>query len=139
MRLIKVIAVVALAAVGYQQWQKHETTTAISASTSANGFVPLPKFQGTDVRSVTIFAAENCPHDDAQRAEALADALRRNGIPVTRLHSANFQLTEADADKAKQINAVMTGEVPIVFIDGRARANPSFDDVMAEWKATHTL
>jgi hypothetical protein len=32
-------------------------------------------------------------------------------------------------------NAVMNGEVPIVFVNGRVKANPSVDDVVAEYGA----
>jgi hypothetical protein len=36
----------------------------------------------------------------------------------------------------RRLNTVMTGELPIVLIDGMGKANPSIEDVVAEYKRT---
>jgi hypothetical protein len=81
-----------------------------------------------------IFAPENCPSEAAQRADALARQLASKGIPVTRSHSANF-IFDTDPGRAvlDRINTVMQGEIPIVFVNGRGRANPRVDDVLSEY------
>lgn len=137
MRLLKLLIVVGAAYFGYQKWQEHRTASAIRSASSSHGFVALPPASGISTQGVTVIAAENCPHEAAQRADALATKLAGNGVPVVRSHSVNFTLNGADAGLADRITTVMNGELPIVFINGRARANPSYDDVMAEWRSTH--
>lgn len=100
-----------------------------------HGFVELPKVIGFDESTVMVVAAENCPHADAQRADRLAEQLRDRGIPVSRTHEVNFNPDHFDPALMKRVPAVMEGALPIVFIHGRAKGNPTLDDVVAEYQA----
>ncbi|GLQ98847.1 hypothetical protein [Dyella mobilis] len=99
-----------------------------------HGFVQLPEVIGFDTSRVMVVAAENCPHADAQRADHLAEALRDRGIPVSRTHEVRFNPAHIDMAVAQRIPSVMEGALPIVFIHGRAKGNPSLDEVVAEYQ-----
>jgi hypothetical protein len=36
-----------------------------------------------------------------------------------------------------RLNSVMNGELPIVFVNGRGKANPTLEEVIAEFGASH--
>jgi len=139
----KLLLAAVILAGAYQHWRKTERATRESgehaaegrAGSSVRGFVPLPAFAGSSGRAVVIFAPENCPEDAGRRADALADSLGRSGVPVSRLSHVSFTMTDADPSTVQRINAVMTGTIPIVVVRGRAKANPSLDEVLAEYSA----
>lgn len=135
MTFFKFVLVVAIAAGGYNYWRQHRGhDTPGSAAVSPSGFVPLPAVRGQSASAVLVIAAENCPHDDAQRADRLADDLSRKGLPVVRIHDVGFDLPGGGTADLARINAVMNGTLPIVFVRGRAKANPTLDEVIAEFK-----
>jgi hypothetical protein len=107
-----------------------------STASEHHGFVQLPQVIGFDESRVMVVAAENCPHEDAQRADRLAEELRDRGIPVSRTHEVNFNPAHIDMAVAQRVPAVMEGALPIVFIHGRAKGNPTLDDVVAEYQAS---
>jgi hypothetical protein len=80
---------------------------------------------------VVIFAPANCPSAAAQRADALARHLDRAGVPYRRAQSADFGSLKSQED-VDRVMAVMNGEIPVVFVRTRARANPSGEDVVAD-------
>jgi len=138
MNITRTIFVLALAGLGYQYWSEHrgaDEPDALAASASVNGFVPLPPMDGAGRKPVVIFAPANCPEEGGRRADSLADHLSREGIPYSRSQHASFTLENADADVAQRIKAVMNGELPIVLVRGKGKANPSLAEVMAEYEA----
>lgn len=138
MTILKLLVVLAIAAGGYSYWRQQQQPQILAESTeaaaSANGFVALPPVQGQSPNAVLVFAAENCPHDDAQRSDRLAEDLSRNGLPVLRTHHIGF--TSADPGAFERTNAIMNGRLPIVFVRGRAKANPALNEVLAEFKSS---
>jgi len=137
MNLAKLLLVLAAAGFAYQYWTKHhqasEATASASSTESRNGFVDLPPVTGANPARVLVIAAEDCPEAAAQRADRLAEQLSQSGIPVTRAHEVSFNIPNASI--AQRINTVMNGEPPIVFVGGKAKSNPSLDEVTAEFKA----
>ena len=99
-------------------------------------FVAVPTVMGQSPSDVLIFAAKNCPHEDAQRADRLAADLSRSGLRVVRIDSINFALQKADQAEVDQLNALHDEELPIVFLHGRAKANPTIQEVLAEYNGT---
>ncbi len=138
MNIIKALIALSLAAGGYAYWKHHPAKgpDVESLSTSTPGpFVSLPPVDGQGPETVFVIAAQDCPHEAAQRADRLADALARQGIPVARTSQANFRFTgQPDAATVERIEAVMNGPLPVVFINGRAKSNPSLDEVAAEFR-----
>ena len=131
-----VIAALVIAGAGYHFWSQHQEANqqqAILDSADASGFVELPPTQGVDPNSVLILAAPNCPKAGAQRAAALADALYQRGIPYVQSGHSEFDITPQTRYDKHQLDAVMMGPTPVVLIRGRAKANPSLEEVLAEY------
>ncbi|MEO7885247.1 MAG: hypothetical protein ABI893_08030 [Polaromonas sp.] len=137
MNVIKIFIVLGLAGFGYQYWTKHREgqppVASTSSARSSNGFVLLPGTSGGGSGTVQVIAAEDCPEDAARRADSLAEQLSSKGIPVSRTHSVSFTVASGDPADAQRITAIMNGELPIVLVRGKAKSNPSFEDVMAEY------
>lgn len=136
MNFIKILLVLAVIGFGYHYWQRHHTNSVSNvAMPSPNGFVALPTPANTNSKDLIIFSAENCPKEDARRANELADQLSRRNIPFTRSHHADFDFPNPDPEVLDRLNAVMNGKVPIVFMNGKGKANPTIDEVVAEYNA----
>ena len=123
----------------YHYWKKPprvapEPIAAVQPGQST-GFVAVPPPNGAPANTVMVVAAENCPHEDAQRADRLTAELKGCGIPVQRSHQVSFTIDSPDASVPERISSVMNGQLPIVFINGRAKPNPSLNDVIAEFKS----
>lgn len=139
MNLIKALVVLSLAGGACAAWKhshqhsRHQDAAGLSTD-AAGAFVSLPPVDGQRPQTVFVIAAQDCPHDAAQRADRLAESLSRRGIPVERTHSANFRFTSPpDSETVDRISAVMEGPLPVVFINGRAKANPTLDEIASEF------
>jgi hypothetical protein len=132
---VKIVLVVAVAAGGYHYWKKEEASAPQAAAAGSSGFMALPGDSGPLSKGVHVIAAENCPEDAAQRADRLAEQLAKAGLPVQRGHQVSFSLGNADAGAAQRITSVMNGELPIVFVHGKVKSNPSLDEVLAEYRS----
>jgi hypothetical protein len=137
MNILRTLIVIAVAAGGYHYWkQRHEHAAPIERGpTTEGGFVTLLPAGGQNPQTVYVVAAENGPHAEAQRADRLAEDLSRAGIPVERTHDVRFRFTSRpDGEVMERMNKIMNGPLPAVFIRGRAKSNPSLDEVVAEYK-----
>jgi hypothetical protein len=97
------------------------------------GFVQIPAPDGQAGRGIVIFAPRDCPSDAAQRAEALARHLSAQGVPYMRSENAEFGNLSSQDEVAKVLS-VMDGPVPVVFVNGKAKANPTPEEVVAEYR-----
>lgn len=138
MNIIRILLVVGIAGGGYtafKQYRCNVIQVASGAASSANGFASLPPVDGQCSRKVYVLAAKNCPGEDAKRADRLAADLSRKGIPVERTNSARFSLSSPlESDVRTRLSQIMEDPLPTVFIDGRAKSNPSVDEVIAEFR-----
>jgi hypothetical protein len=131
MNVVKLVAMLAVAALAFQYWQANRPAT----GPSPNGFVALPTLAGSDPKQVVVFAPENCPSEKAQQADDLARQLASRNIPALRSHDVSFSSSDPDPAIGIRLNSVMNGELPIVFVNGRGKANPTLDEVVAEYGA----
>lgn len=138
MNLNKLLLVLAIGAGAYHYSQRHryeDSPESMDISSNASsGFVSLPAVLEQSPSGVFVVAAQNCPRADAQRADRLAEELSRIGVTVVRTHSVDFDTTNAGQADLDKINRVMTGQLPVVFVGGRAKANPTLEEVVAELK-----
>lgn len=136
MNIIKLMLLAGIIGFGWQYWNKQQGPARAEAATtaSAGGFVPLPTPAGASPKQVLVIAPENCTADGARRADELANDLTRQNIPVLRTHNVNFQFENPDPGLMQRLNTVMNGDVPIVFVRGRAKANPTLAEVVAEYR-----
>jgi hypothetical protein len=107
-----------------------------------NGFVPMPAAPAGQVAdTVYVVAAENCPLEDAQRANRLTEDLARAGVRVLRTSQAQFNFSASSPGELAHMQevtaAVMNGPLPVVLFHGRATSNPKLGDVLAEYHASH--
>jgi len=139
MNIVKLLVALAIVGFAYQYWSEHHDgsglVTKSSAGESHNGFVALPPVTGASSKAVLIVAAENCPEEAGQRADRLAEQLARDGVPVSRIHDVNFSIPNGDSSVAAQVMSVMNSELPIVFVRGKAKSNPTLEEVKAEYNA----
>lgn len=134
MKNLIIIAVVILG--GYQFYNKLSSDGFFLSSSNPNGFVQV--MMPDDKRSglVYIMAPENCPKDAGLRADALERELRRLRIPVARSSSGNISTPRTTADEEKRFKhavRILRGEIPGVFINGMAKANPTIQEVVAQY------
>jgi hypothetical protein len=140
MNILKLLIALAFAGFAYQYWTKHHQGGEVAASAgsaeSHNGFITLPAVIGASTTAVLVVAAENCPEEAAQRADRLAEQLARHGVPVSRLHNVSFNIPNGDSSVAERVMSLMNSGLPIVFVRGKAKSNPTLEEVTAEYKAT---
>ena len=139
MTLLRLLVVVALVAAGANWWHERREQNAVHALMSPNGFLPVPMPQGALHNTVLVFAPLNCPREGAQRANTLAQKLTDLGIPNVKTDHYASQAFESDPEIEagfKRLNAVMTGEIPIVLINGMGKANPTAEEVAGEFRRT---
>jgi hypothetical protein len=90
---------------------------------------------GTLPDNVIILAALNCPSSAAQRADTMAKRLTELGIPNTRANNYSASITDRDQlPLLERTSVVMHGEIPIVIVNGMAKANPTVDEVASEFR-----
>jgi len=132
-----IIFALAIAAGGYHFWQQHQQQAqqrqAILANADPSGFLALPPPDGVNPNEIIILAARNCPRAGARRARAMARALADRHIPHALRDHINFELPPGSQPEIPGLNLVMNGATPIVLIHGRGKANPTLDDVLAEY------
>ena len=134
MNFMKLLLILGVAGALFHFWSERDVKSALkTADVSPNGFVALPAPTNLSADTVIVLAAENCPKEDARRADNLADELGRRNIPYTRAHSANFNLANPEAVVVRRLDLVMKGQLPIVFVNGRGKANPTLDEVLSEY------
>lgn len=134
---IKFLIAAFIAYAGYALWQKHNErveAAAIAAVTDSHGFIEFDPPNGGKRDSVIIVAAQNCPHEAAQHADALAREMAERNVRHVRTSSITFTLSP-DSGEAyiARHNHVMSGDLPLVFVNGRVKSNPDVDDVLAEY------
>jgi len=124
---------------GVHVWHHHQHAVIereLAAVADSNGFVPIATAPGSARNVAIVLAALNCPSAQAQRADALAAQLTRLGIANQRANNYYASITSRDQMPLVNLtNAVLGGEIPIVIINGRAKANPTVEEVQAEYSA----
>jgi len=123
---------------GVHLWHIHERSVVdrqLLAAADTNGFVSVVTPADIKPDTVLILAALNCPSAQAKRADAMAAQLTQMGIPIRRSNSYSVAtVTREQMPMLMRTNAVMTGEIPIVLVNGMAKANPTVDEVAAEYR-----
>lgn len=142
MNAMKTLAVVGAAVAAFVLWDAFKPEGGLRevvdrvgtrAAPSGGGFVDIPMPDGMSPAGVVIFAPENCPSDAAQRADGLARLLSAQGIAYRRATAAEYSSLRTP-EEARRVTSVMNGPIPIVYVNGRAKANPLPDEVVAEYR-----
>jgi hypothetical protein len=139
MRLLKILIVFACLFGGYRWWVGKQHSSELEALLSQGGFVPVEMPQGAPAHAVLVLAPPNCPSEEAQRAEALVQALTNNGVPVKKASGMSFEITNpTDEQKAgvERAVAVFNRGAPAVFVGGMGISNPTAAQAIAEYRKT---
>lgn len=141
MKVVNVLAVVGLAVGGLLAWDAFKPKEGMqgvvdrigqrAAPSSTFAEIPLP--DGVQGRGVVVFTPQNCPSEAAERARRLMRRLSADGVPYRQTDSAEFSSLTTQ-EEANRVMAVMNGPIPIVYVNGRAKANPTPEEVVAEYR-----
>lgn len=141
------VAAAALAVYGWNRWNHpvaspSDTDSPAYNTVDDNGFMRLPPASGQESDTVYVVAAGDSPADVAQRTEALVENLKHDGIPVVRANGADFQpasLAGTPEGTEDNVNRLLSGKLPLVFINGRAKGNATLSEVEAEFNKVVAL
>lgn len=136
MGIAKLLILVGVIGFALHWWSGRQDERILFSEKSVNGFIPVVMPDGVKPNTVVIFAPLNCPSSAAQRAQSLSEKLTRLGIPNVRSSSYSSNITEPtldDKNRLKRTTFVLNGEIPAVFVGGMAKANPTPDEVVAEY------
>lgn len=140
MKLTRLLLIIALVVFGYKWWHGEGIfSRAVTAEVSKNGFTSVVMPAGAADNTVIVFAPENCPSDAAQRADYLQRRLHEAGIPTVRSTSYSIQITNPTREQQaalQRTNSVLGGELPIVLLRGKGKANPTAEEVTSEYRGT---
>lgn len=140
MSIVRVLILLGAAGLGWHVWQERRAGEQLAAARSpTTGFVSTAMPSAARTNVVLILAPVNCPSEAAQRADALASELTRRGIPNQRGDSFSLSMNDPSAEEraaGERAVAVLNGEIPAVFINGMGKANPTADEVAAEFSRT---
>jgi hypothetical protein len=125
-------------AAAYEAWQAHERRVdelSLLPFEDSNGFVAVPTPAGSPADTVVILAALNCPSAAAQRADTMANRLTEIGIPNARANHYSVSISDpGQMPLLQRTSIVLGGEIPVVIINGMAKANPTVDEVASEFR-----
>ena len=144
--LIDCIGIGAYQALG--AWREHKAKAAAQAflasepanrPPSPSGFKAMMIPDGVDPNVVTVMTPEQCPAEWGKRGRGLVARLKEANIPVAVTGSLNISTNSRTREERDNLIALgqglQRGELPIVFYRGRAKNNPAFGDVLAEYQA----
>lgn len=131
------LAIAAQAAIiGAVVYAKSNSRT-ITASQPKNqtGFVKAAMPEGAIAREVLIVGPE-CDRPEGIRARTLAASLAKLNIPYRRTESISMNSDSTDDifEAVEQMDHLMKGDAPVVFINAKGKANPTLDEVVAEYR-----
>lgn len=140
MRLTRLLLLIAVAVLGYKWWNGEGIFNRPDTSqVSANGFVSVIMPAGAADNTVIVFAPPNCPSDAAQRAYYLQRRLSEMGIPAVMSSSYRMEIVNPTREQEaalRRTNTVMGGEIPVVLLRGKGKANPTVEEVANEYRNT---
>jgi hypothetical protein len=104
------------------------------------GFRDVLQIDGVNPLVITVLMPCGCPLEAGQRGRALVEKIKAANIPVTassEVHASISARSKAELDvKMRMMSSVMNGDTPIVLYKGRAKNNPTFEDVLAEYRTS---
>lgn len=138
-KLLALLAVVGLAMGGMVAWDAMRPKGVAQGAevgeraSSSSTFAEIPLPDGVPARGVVVFTPENCPSEAAQRARRLMGRLSDHNVPYSQTSHAEFSNLTSQ-EQADRVTSVMNGPIPIVYVNGRAKANPTPEEVVAEYR-----
>lgn len=127
MKLLKLVFVICLITIGVNHFKLGKG----SAKAGSSGFVAVTNPEGFNPAQVVVLGP-NCSSAAGQRTRALIAQLAQARVPY--VQASDFSVTaSADVQGLYRLQEVMQGDAPIVFVNGKAKANPQMQEVMSEY------
>jgi hypothetical protein len=82
-----------------------------------------------------VFAPERCSSDATRRTKALVSHLSQKRITYVRTDSADYA-SLASPEEASRVMKVMNGPVPVVYVNGKAKAYPTPEEAVAGYRGS---
>jgi hypothetical protein len=131
------LAIAAQAAIiGAVVYVKSTSRTAMASQTATQtGFVKAAMPDGAIANEVLIIGPD-CDRPEGIRKKALAASLAKLNIPHRQTSSISMNSDSTDDIFAAmdQMDNLMKGDSPVVFINAKGKANPTLDEVVAEYR-----
>lgn len=123
---------VLLALVGIVMNPGSATRSTAAKVATETGFVSVPLPEGAVANEVLI-VGPTCSRPQGARTRALVSSLAQLKIPYRQTTS--ISLSSGDVlGNMLQLNQLMAGDAPIVFVNGKGKANPSLNEVVTEYR-----
>ncbi len=142
MKIFKVIFIVAIAYGGYNLFAHRGLNDKSGSSVLTardpklpTGFMPCPYPAGLEKRQVMIVAPMDSKSEASLKADRLELAVKREGLSVVRTQSYSFGAI-LNAEQAAQARAAANLPLPIIFIAGKVKSNPTVQEIMQEYRAS---
>jgi hypothetical protein len=115
--------------------KSNSRTIAVSQPKNQTGFVKTAMPDGAIAREVLIVGPE-CDRPEGIRARTLASSLAKLNIPYRRTESISMNSDSTDDifGAMEQMDRLMKGDAPVVFVNAKGKANPTLDEVVAEYR-----
>lgn len=134
MRLVHVVFVSAAIWAVHDYAQKNDLIQGYASYDSTQGFVALIGVQNQAPDTVYVIAPPNCPSEEGQRATRLVEALKQRGVPVAQSSGVRQIFDDIPTlEELGRLEALTKHPAPLVVINGRAKPNPTLDEVIAEF------
>ena len=127
---MRIFVVLILAAAFIGSWFIWSRDPLADTPSDAHGFIAMPLPGNHDAATVLILTPPSPASDLEQRAAALLRALQQENIPAVR----DSRYHSNDPDTRRRFDALAHQPGPIVFVRGKARANPALEDVVAVYR-----
>ena len=132
MGLLKLAVLSCLAIAVYKHWPGGSGGASRDAEArTSERFVAMPAVANQAASAVLVLADPTCPKPPAERARRLVRELKGKGIQVVHTPLLQFAPTASPVD-GSQVDRTMRGTQPIVFVNGRAKGNPTLDEIVEE-------
>lgn len=130
-RTVEIVVLVVLVLTGVYLWSSYFQESADSAGTYKSEFTKVPWINDAAANCVLIIGPADSSHVGV-RTQQLAGRVSSQNIPYRVVQEITF-VDGADAELVSGWKEMSRGGLPIVFINGRAKANPTITQVVTEF------
>ena len=131
MKLIKFLFLIGVILTVWYLWQHYSEIPQSDVEVADTGFMQVAWIQDASPNEVIVMGPTwNSP--TGRRTRQLVWDLEAQDIPCRFVTSVQ-NIQQGDQELTQAWNTVMQGMPPIVYINGKAKANPTLEDVVTEY------
>jgi hypothetical protein len=97
-----------------------------------HGFIKIPEAAVPSGASVLVLAPANCTSQTRQRATEMGKFLTENSVPYRETDQISLRFPpDTDPLLTRRITVALSGDVPVVIVNGWIKANPAQNEVLS--------